>query len=181
MTSSHKKIFFISAMAVLLIVGSLCAQQAPTAQTPAGTIKAEHQIGFETAKVNSKGTVAIQNGTLQYTHDKETLSIPVKSIEEVFTGADSQKTVGGTLGTLTMLAPYGGGRVVSMFRNKVDILILQYRDANGGFHGCIFTLAQGAANGFKKDLIAAGAHASMPVEPELKDAKPTADKAKDKK
>jgi len=181
MTSSRKKIFTTMAMAASLLAGSLSAQQAPAAPAPSGAIKAEHQIGFESAKDNVKGTLGIQNGSLQFTHDKESLSIPVKSIEEVFTGADSQKTVGGTLGTLTMLAPYGGGRVVSMFRNKVDIIILQYRDANGGFHGCIFTLAQGASNGFKKELIAAGAHASMPVEPEMKDAKPAADKAKDKK
>jgi len=172
MTYSSKKRMTAMAAAALFCIGTLCAQQ------PAGTLKVEHQIGFELAKANEKGTLAIQNGSLQYTHNKESMNIPASSIEDVFTGADSQRTIGGTLGTLTMLAPYGGGRVVSMFRNKVDVIILYYRDANGGFHGSIFLLPQGTSNQFKKDLLAAGAHASIP--PDADDAKPSTDK-KDKK
>jgi len=172
MTSSSTKRISAISMAALLCIGTLCAQQ------PTGALKVEHQIGFESAKANEKGTLAIQNGTLQYTHNKESVNIPASSIEDVFTGADSQRTVGGTLGTLTMLAPYGGGRVVSMFRNKVDVIILNYRDANGGFHGSIFLLPQGTSNQFKKDLLAAGAHSSIP--PDADDAKSATDK-KDKK
>jgi len=174
MTSSFKTRTTALVIAACLCMGSLCTQQ------PSGAIKVEHQIGFETAKEHEKGMLAIQNGSLQFTHNKETVNIPASSIEDVFTGADSQRAVGGTLGTLTMLAPYGGGRVVSMFRNKVDIIILHYRDANGGFHGCIFTLPLNSAAGFKKDLLSAGAHSSIPVEEsDVSITKPSKDK-KDK-
>ena len=63
-----------------------------------------------------------------------------------------------------MAAPYGGGRVVSLFRKKIDTLTVEYRDADGAFHGVVFTMPLGTANGIKKELIAQAAHAT--VEPE---------------
>jgi hypothetical protein len=41
---------------------------------------------------------------------------------------------------------------------------VEYRDGNGGLHGAIFTLPQGQAQLLKRQLVAAGAHASIPPE-----------------
>ena len=57
-----------------------------------------------------------------------------------------------------MAAPYESGRFLSLFRTKIDTLTIRYRDADGGLHGAIFTMAVGKADGIKKELLASGAH-----------------------
>ena len=51
-----------------------------------------------------------------------------------------------------------------MFRKKLDTLTIQYRDADGGLHGVIFTMPLGKADTIKKELIAQGAHTSVPTQ-----------------
>jgi hypothetical protein len=60
-----------------------------------------------------------------------------------------------------MAAPYGGGRVVSLFRKKIDTLTVEYRDGDGAFHGVIFTMPLGTAEAIKKELIAQGAKTTV--------------------
>src|SRR5664280_919698 len=58
--------------------------------------------------------------------------------------------------------PNGGGRVISLFSHeKLDSLTVEYRDANGGLHGVVFTMPLGQAEVLKKQLVALGAHASI--------------------
>ena len=66
------------------------------------------------------------------------------------------------MGTLSRLAPYGGGTALSLLRSKVDIITIQYRDPNGGLHGAIFTMPVGKAEPIKEALLAQGAHTSIP-------------------
>ncbi|MGC2465608.1 MAG: hypothetical protein WA517_10470, partial [Candidatus Acidiferrum sp.] len=68
-------------------------------------------------------------------------------------------------GLMSMAAPYGGGRVLSLFRSKIDTLTVQYRDADGGLHGAIFTMPVGTAETIKKELVAQGAHTTASWEP----------------
>jgi hypothetical protein len=91
--------------------------------------------------------------------------VSIPSVQDVFTEQDFKETMGGTAGTLAKMAvPFGGGRVLSLFREKIDMLTVEYRDGNGGLHGAIFTLPQGQAQLLKRQLVAAGAHASIPPE-----------------
>jgi hypothetical protein len=76
----------------------------------------------------------------------------------VVTGDDTQRSVGGTVGVMSMAAPYGGGRFLSLFRKKIDTLTVQYHDVDGGLHGAIFTMPVGAANSIKTQLVSEGAH-----------------------
>jgi hypothetical protein len=63
--------------------------------------------------------------------------------------------------------PYSGGRVLSLFSHeKVDSLTLEFRDANGALHGAIFTMPLGQATALKKELVALGAHTSVPIQPQ---------------
>ena len=43
-------------------------------------------------------------------------------------------------------------------------MTIQYRDADGGLHGAIFTMPVGKAELIKKELIAQGAHTTIPVQ-----------------
>jgi len=133
---------------------------APPAATP-GSVK--HVLGFENIKPNANGELTVQGGKLQFKTSKARAEVSVASVRDVFTEEDFQETIGGMAGTLAKMAvPYGGGRVLSLFRDKIDVLTVEYRDANGGLHGAIFTLPQGQAPPLKRQLVAQGAHTSIP-------------------
>jgi hypothetical protein len=133
---------------------------APPANAPGSVI---HVLGFENIKPNASGDLTIQGDRLQFKSGKAKAEVSIASVQNVFTGEDFKETIGGTAGTLAKMAvPYGGGRVLSLFRDKIDVLTVEYRDANGGLHGAIFTLPQGQAPPMKRQLVAQGAHASIP-------------------
>ena len=135
------------------------------AQQPQTDTQAVQLIGLEGVKENTKGRLTVVNGTLRFTHAQGTADVSAASIEDVVTGKDSQRVIGGTLGTLASLAaPFGSGRALSLLRKKVSTLTIQYRDASGGLHGAIFTMPVGDAEKIKKELIAQGAHTRMPME-----------------
>ncbi len=130
-------------------------------------------LGLEGLKHNVTGTLFASNGSLVFTKGKKKVVVPAASIQEVLTGQDTERAIGGTVGTLTMFAPYGGGRFLSLFRTKIDTLSIEYLDPSGGIHGAIFTLARGNALSAKKALLSQGARTSAPVEVEAQaQAKP---------
>ena len=143
----------------VVAISGVNAQQSPT------VLKAVQLTGLPGVKENARGELSVENGSLHFISAKTSSDVTASSIQEVVTGGDSQKAVGKTIGALSMAAPYGGGRVVSLFRKKIDRLTVEYRDADGGFHGVIFTMPLGTANGIKKELMAQGAHTT--VAPEL--------------
>jgi hypothetical protein len=157
---------------VLGLCGALAIPIA-NGQQPSGPTKAVHVIGIAGVKDNAKGTLKVENGQLRFVRDKKNSDISANSVQDVVTGADTQKAVGKTIGMISMAAPYGGGRFLSLFRKKIDTLTVQYRDADGSLHGAIFTMAVGTAEEIKKQLVAQGAHTSVPDDPSAAQA-PTA-------
>ncbi len=126
-------------------------------ETPA-PVKAVQLIGLTGVKQNAKGTLKVENGNLQFVHGKAKSDVNAASIQDVVTGDDTQRSVGGTVGVMSMAAPYGGVRFLSLFRKKIDTLTVQYRDVDGGLHGAIFTMPVGTANASKAELVSEGAH-----------------------
>jgi hypothetical protein len=120
-------------------------------------------IGGETIKNNSEGTLSIDEGSLRFTTAKSKVDVPALSILDISTNEDSRQDITGAAHFATMAIPYGGGRVLSLFSHKVDVLTLEFKDATGGYHGAIFVLPQGQAAPFKKQLVAMGAKASVPL------------------
>jgi hypothetical protein len=134
------------------------------AQQPAAPIKVDHLTGLTGVKSNTKGNVTIENGNLRFAHGKTNVDLPAASMQDVVTGNDSQRLIHGTLGVLMIAAPYESGRFMSLFRTKLETLTIQYRDADGGLHGAIFTMGVGKAEALKKELVSLGAHTSVPVQ-----------------
>lgn len=134
------------------------------AQQASGPVKAVQLTGLTGVKDNAKGTLNVENGQLHFVHGKASSNVTAASIQDVVTGADSRESVGKTVGVMSMAAPYGGGRFLSLFRTKIDTLTVQYRDDNGGLHGVIFTMPAGTAESIKKELVAQGAHTTAPQE-----------------
>jgi len=141
------------------------AQTADTSPSAgASGVRAVHVLGLEGVKRNLRGTLSVQPGGLDFIAGGAHGTVAVSSIEDVFTAQDSHQVGGKALTVAKMGVPYGGGRVVSLFSHeKQDSLTVEYRDANGGLHGVLFTMPEGQAEGLKKQLVDAGAHASIPV------------------
>jgi hypothetical protein len=157
----------ISKLKVVVIAAGLfwgpliCVSHAQQAQTESQAVQL---IGLAGLKQNTKGRLTVLNGTLRFTHAKGTADVSIVSIEDVVTGKDSQRLIGGTLGRVgSLAAPFGSGRALSLFRKKLDTMTIQYRDADGGLHGAIFTMPRGKADAIKNELVAQGARTSVPT------------------
>ena len=163
---------------LLSVLGSTALPS--VAQQPAAGTKVEQITGLDGVKAKAKGSLTLENGNLQFTSSKAKANVPIDSIEDVVTGDDSQRVFRGTVGTLTMFAPYGSGRFLSLFRLKLDTLTIRYRDADRGLHGAIFTMPVGKADPLKKALLSQGARTSIPTlnSPGSSEAKPDAVKEK---
>jgi hypothetical protein len=123
------------------------------------TTRATHLLGFANARNNSAGTLSVQDDSLQFQQNGRTgEKVKIGLVRDVLLGEES-KQVGGLPMTLgKAAAPYGGGRVVSLFSHKkYDILTLEYVDSDGGIHGAIFQLTKGQGELVKNELIAQGA------------------------
>jgi hypothetical protein len=121
--------------------------------------RATHLLGFANASNNSTATLSVQDDSLQFQQNgKPGAKVKIASVRDVFLGAES-KQVGGLSMTLgKTAAPFGGGRVVSLFAHKkYDTLTLEYVDADGGIHGAIFQLTKGQGELVRNELIARGA------------------------
>ncbi len=153
-----RRFFFAIGVLPLWFASAVFAQQPETNST------VTHVLGLENVKRGAKGKLTVGPGSLDFVSGKVKADVPISSMQDVLTGEDSQRAVGGTLGTISMFAPYGGGRFLSLFRKKTDVLTVQYRDPSGGLHGVIFSLPRGQAVALKKELVGRGARTSIPIE-----------------
>ena len=176
MPNLHKNFracIFLLLPLLLLLCASLFGQTDASASQAASGVRSTHILGLEGVKRNLRGTLTVQSGGLDFTASGAHGTIAIASIQDVFTAQDSRQTGGKALTVLKMGVPYGGGRVVSLFSHeKLDSLTIQYRDANGGLHGVVFTMPLGQATVLKKQLVDLGVHVSIPVasQPEKPDA-----------
>jgi hypothetical protein len=162
-------------LAVLLLVLSPFILPG-NAQQPPAPIKVDQITGLTGVKDKTKGSVTIDNGNLRFAHGKTNVDVPAASMQDVVTGNDSQRLIHGALGMLMIAAPYESGRFMSLFRTKLETLTIKYQDADGGLHGAIFTMGVGKAEPLKKQLVALGAHTSVPIQ---EDTDKTSTKAPD--
>jgi len=169
-----------AALTILLLSAWSASSASPKPQDTPSSFKVVHVIGMQGVKHNAKGKVTVSKDGLEFVSGATKSDMPTASVQDALTGEDSQRMVGGTVGAITMLAPYQSGRFLSLFRTKIDTLTITYRDTGGGLHGAIFTLPQGQAALLKKQMVAQGAKTSISVEDEATQAA-NSKKAKEKK
>jgi hypothetical protein len=139
--------------------------QQPAGVAPEAFVKVVEITGLTGVKNKTGGKLAVEGTNLQFTHGQTKTELAAASMDDVITGEDSQRVIHGTLGSIgLMAAPYGSGRFLSLFRSKLDTLTVKYRDADGGLHGVIFMMPTGKAETIKKELLAQGAHTTVPME-----------------
>lgn len=159
----------LAAIVLSSAVGAL-AQQTET------KVNARHLIGLENVKRNSTGKLTIQNGAMQFEAGTTDAKVLIASIDELSIGSETTQA-GGKVGTVAktaaIAAPYDSGVALRLLlRTTVDILTVSYRDSGGGLHSAILALPKGQAEQQRAQLIAAGAHASIPAGQEPKETKP---------
>jgi len=134
-----------------------------TIATGAHGVRATHILGFADARKKANGTLSIQAETLQFqSGEKPAAGVKIASVQDVVVG-EMSKQVGGLPMTMgKAAAPYGGGRVLSLFAHrKYDSLAVQYADADGGIHGAIFQMHKGEGELLRKELVAKGARVNQ--------------------
>jgi hypothetical protein len=120
--------------------------------------RATHLLGFANARNNSTGILSAQDDVLQFQQDgKPGARVKIGSVRNVFLGGESKQVGGLPMILGKTAAPFGGGRVVSLFAHKnYDTLSLEYVDDDGGIHGAIFQLKKGQGELVQKELMAQG-------------------------
>jgi len=160
----------ISLWALLLCsgIGALAQSTAPPLNANAPfSIRATHVLGLPNTKSNCKGTLSTQDNVLRFQQGGKPLAqVDIASVRDVFL-ADERMQVGGLPMKIgKAAAPYGGGRVISLFAHKkYDTLTLEYVDSNGGVHGAIFQLKKGQGELVRDELVARGVSSSGSEDP----------------
>ena len=149
----------------LLLCSSIGAWAQSTAATASAsfTIRATHLLGFPNTKNNCNGSLSIKDDALRFEQDaKPGTEVKIASVQGVFLGSES-KQIGGTPAKLgKAAAPFGSGRVVSLFAHKkYDTLTVEYVDDDGGVHGAIFQMSKGQAEHVRKELVTRGVSPSL--------------------
>ena len=165
-TTAGRMLSFLS-VAILLMFAPLPAHGWPPDTAPAAATLVQANvklvIGGDTIKNNSKVTLSVVGSSLRVATKKTTVDVQAPSILDISTNEDRRQDITGAAKFATMAIPYGGGRVLSLFSHGVDVLTLEFTDSDGGYHGAVFVLAQGQAAPIKKQLVAMGAKASVPL------------------
>ena len=159
-------LFFAIVSASLPLCPMRANGQAPDASPVAATnvLRAQAQlvVGGQSIKNNSKGTLSVMGSSLQFAAEGKQVSVEASSILDISTDKDSRQDVTGAAHLAAEAIPYGGSRVLSLFSHEIDVLTVEFRDANGAYHGAVFALAKGQAAPFKKQLVALGAKSTVP-------------------
>lgn len=156
---------FIS-LCALVLCSSLAASAQSTTPTlkanPLFGIRATHLLGLPNTKSNCKGTLSTQDNVLRFQQNgKPVAQVDIASVRDVFLGEESMQVGGVPMKIGKAAAPFGGGRVVSLFAHKkYDTLTLEYVDSNGGLHGAIFQLEKGQGELMRNELLARGVSSS---------------------
>ena len=157
----------LTCLMLLVCYGTgLMARDHNAADPPASgsPLHVTHILGFEGISNNATGELSIQGDTLRFQKSNGTSAqIAIVSIQDLSLGGQDRQVGGVPMMLAKSAAPYGGGRVVSLFSHKkYDTVTLEYVDPNGGFHGAIFQLNKGQGEILKSKLDAAGAHITRP-------------------
>src|SRR5260370_6885903 len=128
-------------VATIFLLGILNFTVLPSiAQQPAAGNKAVQITGLVGVKANTSGNLTLQNGNLQFASSGAKVSVPIHSVEDVVTENNTQRVFRGTLGTLTMFAPYRGPRFLGLFPPKTHPPPLPYPHPPPAFHSPTLTL-----------------------------------------
>jgi len=158
-----RALFSLWALLSCFAIGALAQSTAPPLKAnPPFSIRATHLLGLPNTKSNCKGTLSTQDNVLRFQQNgKPVAEVDIASVRHVFLGEEGMQVGGVPMKIGKTAAPFGGGRVVSLFAHKkYDTLTLEYVDSNGALHGAIFQLEKGQGELVRNELVARGLSSS---------------------
>ena len=156
----------IFAVAFGLSAASVCSGQTKPTDATSSVPDVKCVIGLKDVKPNQTGTITVSGTRVGFVAGKHKGDIDAHQITDIFLGNESRQDISGLGGTAVKAAiPYGGGRILSLFSHKVEVMTVTWEDDNGAFHGAIFVLPEGHATALKAQLVGIGAHVNAHVEP----------------
>ena len=166
----HKRRYFGQCALVPLWGLWLCFGTSALAQSSAAppnarasfSTRVTHLLGLPDTKRNCNGTLSIQDSALQFRpNGKPGVQLAIASVLDLSLGDESKQIGGLAMKIGKAAAPYGSGRVVSLFAHKkYDTLTLEYVDKTGGVHGAIFQLKKGQGELVRNELVVRGVSSS---------------------
>ncbi len=165
----------IGALVLCSGIGALAQSAAPTSKAnPPFSIRATHLLGFPNTKSNCQGTLTTQDNVLRFQQDgKAVAQVEISSVRDIFLGEESIQVGGLPMKIGKAAAPFGGGRVVSLFAHaKYDTLTLEYVDSNGGLHGAIFQLKKGQGELVRNEVVFRGVYSGSGEDQATKQSNP---------
>jgi hypothetical protein len=156
-------LFTLCALSLCSAIGALAQSTSPPMNANAPfSIRVTHVLGMPNTKNNCEGILSIQNNALRFEqYGNPDAQVNIASVRALFLGDESKQVGGLPMKIGKAAAPYGAGRVVSLFAHKkYDTLTLEYVDSDGGVHGAIFQLKKGQGELVRNELVARGVSSS---------------------
>jgi hypothetical protein len=152
----------------LLIPVCLAMPRVGNAQTPVtGTVREEtnvgpvdlahaiYLVGLPDVEARSNGDLSLSFDALEFGSGELHADIPLKQITAVNIGNERTEK-GGTAGQVARrVIPFGGEPALAVASQKwVDLLTVEYRDSDQGYHGAVFVLPTNQALGLRQKILA---------------------------
>jgi hypothetical protein len=114
-----------------------------------------HIAGLTEVKPDVKGSLRITSNAVIFSNDAIKATIPRARILNVFVG-DQRTEPWGTTGKIARkVIPYGGGAALGAMTNgQVDLLTIESRDDDEGYHGVVFAVPFQKAARLRDELLA---------------------------
>ena len=139
-----------------LTVGSLHSHAQATQTSPleiadateTATYPVTHIAGLSGTTSDLKGDLSLSQTALRFTSAGSHEEIPVSHIEAIFIGDERVETGGGAGLILRLAAPPLG----AVTQKSIDLLTIEYRDEDGGYHGTVLAASKDVAERLKGQL-----------------------------
>ena len=158
------RIHVVSVLALLvLVLGFATLASAQSAGTETGSLEIHHVVnvlGFGNLKPESKGNLVIDGSTMTFIKGKSHAEVPLPVIRAFSVRRDNVALIGGMMGVVTGMAPYGTGAAITLIRPGVDTLTLLYRGDDHAIHGAVLLLPKGKGDKAAGVLLKAGVSSS---------------------
>ena len=130
-------------------------------------------VGLSDAKPGTQGQLHLDPEALEFNSGEIHAAIPLNQITAVNIG-DERTERGGTAGQVARrVIPFGGGPALGVASQKsVDLLTVEYRDPQQGYHGAVFVLPTKQALGLQQKILAKIAPPQPTPAPACSDAPP---------
>lgn len=136
--------------------GQSSGSTGPQAESGASPHQPEvvHLIGLPDVKPNAKGSLKLTEDALLFNSGDVDSPIPLALLTSASVNNERIETGGVTGTAVRSVAPYGSGDALGLVtQRKVGVLVVEFRDKKGAYHGAVFILPRTQAAELQKTIV----------------------------